>query len=333
MLYARNSQNQNVWAGSALKGDQYRCPFCNCEVLLKNGQIITPHFAHYKRNHLYCQKSETHEHYYLKYCIAQKLKKLNYKVSIEPYIPDSYQYPDLIIDDAIVIEIQFSSEVVAHIVRRSRSLQNIGYKVIWIIKNVKYNIKTCVLYLSNYERNFINSHNRLLFSWDAIHDKFYVYRIVYFLGGQRFIAKRYLLEIDDLINFIQSAETFQCPTQSIKLTRKSIYHYINQCRKARSVLEPSLSIMYNLRLTDEWVSRYLGIVFPEQIFIKSHPIYWQLQLMYFLRNHTLQIGAFQSLLKFNRFYNEDIDTMQITYNVVQSFKQFYGIHGCYSVQN
>src|SRR5699024_2680950 len=73
--------------------------------------------------------SETHEHYNLKYCIAQKLKKLNYKVSIEPYIPDSYQYPDLIIDDAIAIEIQFSSEVVAHIVRRSRSLQNIGYKI------------------------------------------------------------------------------------------------------------------------------------------------------------------------------------------------------------
>lgn len=168
---------------NAIKSENYRCPFCKGKVVLKKGAYYTPHFAHVRNDLLYCHKNESQAHSELKYRIAQQLKDLNHKVSIEPYVPQSYQYPDLIIDDEIAFEIQFSKVTLACISRRSRALQNAGYKVYWIIKNVKYNKNNGVVYLSKYERNFIDIYNRLLLSWDTTHEMLFGYKMINFIGG------------------------------------------------------------------------------------------------------------------------------------------------------
>lgn len=332
MLYANNDQNQAVWAKNAIKSENYRCPFCKGKVLLKKGAYYTPHFAHVRNDRLYCHKNESQAHSDLKYRIAQQLKDLNHKVSIEPYVPQSYQYPDLIIDDEIVFEIQFSKVTLACISRRSKVLQNAGYKVYWIIKDVKYNKNNSVVYLSKYERNFINIYNRLLLSWDTTHEMLFGYKVINFIGGQQFIAKRYDIPLKHLVNQIQLKDVYHAATQTLKLSNRAIKHYLSLCRKTHSVLEPSLSVMYNLKLTDEWVGEYLGIIYPEQMYIKSHPVYWQLQLIYMWQMNTFNMTHFKQLLELNQFYNNEIDKTQISYSIVQKFKQFYYNHGCYSVQ-
>src|SRR5699024_12608741 len=76
----------------------------------------------------------------------------------------------------------------------------------------------------------------------------------------------------------------------------------------------------------------LGIIYPEQMYIKSHPVYWQLQLIYMWQMNAFNMTQFKQLLELNQFYNIEIDKTQISYSIVQKFKQFYYNHGCYSVQ-
>ena len=69
------------------------------------------------------------------------------------------------------------------------------------------------------------------------------------IGGKQFIAKQTVIEINELVNQISIMST---PYQHIfKLTKSEIHYYLNQCRRKNSVLEPSLSAIYQLRLTDE----------------------------------------------------------------------------------
>ena len=72
------------------------------------------------------------------------------------------------------------------------------------------------------------------------------------------------------------------PYQHIfKLTKSEIHYYLNQCRRKNSVLEPSLSVIYQLRLTDEAVYHNFGYIFPSQLYIENHPVQWQLQFKLF----------------------------------------------------
>ncbi|VED72809.1 putative competence protein [Staphylococcus aureus] len=70
----------------------------------------------------------------------------------------------------------------------------------------------------------------------------------------------------------------------IKLSKFAINQYIKYCRWQNSVLEPTLSAMYQLQLTDQEVVHNYGYIFPEQIYIENHPIEWQLQVDLWLKN-------------------------------------------------
>ena len=77
---------------------------------------------------------------------------------------------------------------------------------------------------------------------------FYIVKFKH-IGGKQFIAKQTVIEINELVNQISIMST---PYQHIfKLTKSEIHYYLNQCRRKNSVLEPSLSAIYQLRLTDE----------------------------------------------------------------------------------
>src|SRR5699024_12475207 len=104
------------------------------------------------------------------------------------------------------------------------------------------------------------------------------------------------------------------------------------CKKSYLVKDKILCMIYNIKLNDKLVNKYLGIIYPEQMYIKSHPVYWQLQLIYMWQMNTFNMTHFKQLLELNQFYNNEIDKTQISYCIVQKFKQFYYNHGCYSVQ-
>ncbi len=88
---------------------------------------------------------------------------------------------------------------------------------------------------------------------------------------------------------------------SFKLTKSTIKQYIKNCRRQGTVHEPSLSVIYNLQLEESWVCENLGMVYPEQIFIQSHPIYWQLQLLNMINKNKINKRVFLDIIRYNHF--------------------------------
>lgn len=329
MLRAKSENNSIVLANQAVKGLNYICPHCNRSVIFKNGGIKRAHFAHKNKRDYYCHKGETFEHYQLKYLLAQWFEYHAIDVALEPYVPQSYQYPDLIINHTNVIEIQFSQIPIFQIQKRTKSLLALGYSVIWIIKNPNYNEILQTLKLSNYERTFINNDERRLFAWDEETQQLYQYSALQFLGGQLYFAKRNKVSIGALIRKPADEDN----NLLFKLKPTAVSRYIKQCRLKRTVLEPSLSVMYNLHITETWVCNHLGLIFPEQLYIKSHPIYWQLQLLFMLHNKDYKARLFLGLIEFNPFYMDNIDKEKIVRKVVRQFQQLYVATEVNSVQN
>lgn len=46
MYFAINEKGSRICIDDAIKGESYFCPFCSSEMIMKCGDIITPHFAH-----------------------------------------------------------------------------------------------------------------------------------------------------------------------------------------------------------------------------------------------------------------------------------------------
>lgn len=63
MLAAYNEQLMTVLARHAVRGRSYCCPECRSELVLKRGQLITPHFAHRAESRCsYAHDGESEEH-------------------------------------------------------------------------------------------------------------------------------------------------------------------------------------------------------------------------------------------------------------------------------
>lgn len=144
MLMALNEKNKLIQAHKKLKRKKdYYCPACNEKVYLKIGEIIQPHFAHFKKNQ--CEvfsEGETEEHLKGKKLLAEafkeinKQKKLDLRIEIEAYLPKLKQRPDLLVcteDEKYAIEFQCSSISIEDVLRRTKGYQKYGYQVIWVL--------------------------------------------------------------------------------------------------------------------------------------------------------------------------------------------------------
>lgn len=334
MLCAKNQSGEIVFAQQAKERSRYFCPHCQNEVILKRGVIKVAHFSHKVSSTTYCQKQETVEHFQLKYQLAQWLRLQGHHVNIEPYVASCFQYPDLIVNGTIAIEIQFSRINIKDVVKRSNGLLKSGYHIIWIIKNPHYNGHTHTLTLSDFERTFIDVTRRELVAWDTIRERFYLYSDIQYVSGKRFLAIRKYITLSQLIQLFDPIKRNSYETMiTFKLSEIEIKRYLLNCRKQFSVLEPTLSVMYQLQLSDRWVYRHVGYIFPEQIFIKSHPVFWQLQLLNLLINREYDVHVFEGLINFNRYYINTYDKEIIIQKIVDRFVQIYRTFKHNDVQN
>ena len=115
-----------------LKG-QYFCPACRSRVLLRNGKIKVPHFAHQSLQD--CQswsENESQQHLSLKIELYEWFSKTE-KCQIEHYLAELEQTPDLLVNDKIAVEIQCSRLSISRLKERTENYQKHGYTVIWLM--------------------------------------------------------------------------------------------------------------------------------------------------------------------------------------------------------
>ncbi|KKE80382.1 hypothetical protein DTX80_17295 [Bacilli bacterium] len=116
---------------------KFYCPACQEAVLIKAGKKMIPHFAHYATSQ--CSAGDRGEGIYHeqgKFLLYQWLKKQGLEVTLEKYIPEIRQRPDILLKinkKQIAVEYQCARIPVEEVNRRNRGYQSIGITPIWIL--------------------------------------------------------------------------------------------------------------------------------------------------------------------------------------------------------
>lgn len=326
MYYAKQNNGSLITADQAQKGKAYFCPHCAEAVILRQGTIKRAHFTHMKRNCRPYHCGETLTHYNAKYRLAQQLQLLGYEVQIEPQIQHSSRIPDLLLNYKVVLELQFSTIPLVELQRRTSNYETLGYTVCWVVllPSKKYNY----LNLTDFQSACIQPHLRRLFTWHPINERLYVITQIMAYGHKKFkgVYRKVNQFTFDHFSGRQIVKTTKIPAQSI-------LKYIHSCRQRKSVLEPTLSLMYQLQLTDQWVAKHLGYVYPEQILITTHPVLWQLRYIYELQLSQDQVTTVLNSLKRWTFATAEHNTTLELRRLIMRFGQQYKMSKQYNVQN
>src|SRR5690625_173214 len=116
---------------------QYYCPACNGQVIIKAGSRMIPHFAH--KSTFHCPSSEGGEgpyHEKGKLLLYQWLESQQFQVELEAYIPEINQRPDLLVTinrKQIAIEFQCARISITQIKRRNEGYEALHITPLWIV--------------------------------------------------------------------------------------------------------------------------------------------------------------------------------------------------------
>ena len=314
MLVAINENHEYVLAKQAIKNRNYYCPHCRTKVILKNGAKVIAHFAHMDPCKIWRSKGESALHYQTKYKIAAMFKRVNYNVEIEPYYENIQQFPDIVVNSSFAIEVQFSSIPLSEIQKRTVGLMSVGLRPVWIIEDIKY--RNGKLTLNNQQASFINAIHRSLYTWQEKCCQLIRYSNIQNIGGRQFRATRTIVE--DVATIL--TEKRHNNMAYYKLDESLITRYIQYCRRKNSVLEPTLSAMYQLRLNDKHVIQQFGIIIPLQIFIKTHPIEWQLQFRLLELRDELTCQNIDTVIKLRHFANHHYSQSILLNKIIEQYQ-------------
>ena len=136
MLIARNQKGNLVSAleTSLNREDSYCCPGCQGVVLLRQGQVMCPHFAHKSlQDCQFFSENESAQHLSLKSVLYKSLVNHGERVWIEKFLPEMGQIADLFVGDSLVLEVQCSRLPQQRLRERTRAYHQAGYEVRWLL--------------------------------------------------------------------------------------------------------------------------------------------------------------------------------------------------------
>ena len=136
VLIAKNPEGKLV---SALetelnREETYYCPGCQGRVLLRQGQVMCPHFAHISlQDCQFFSENESAQHLSLKAALYKSLVNHGEKVRIEKVLSEIGQIADLFVSDSLALEVQCSRLSQQRLRERTRAYQQAGYEVRWLL--------------------------------------------------------------------------------------------------------------------------------------------------------------------------------------------------------
>jgi competence protein CoiA len=169
MLIARQANGQVVQAHKDLSRQaNYHCLGCQTPVRLKAGKTKMPHFAHVSvADCHYLAEAESVPHLTSKLELADWFKQDCPNTKIEAYLPPLAQTPDILVNDTLAIEVQYSPLPYDRLTERTLTYREYGYQVIWLLGD-KLHLGH---YLTQLKSGFVYFHPQLGYYYWEIHRK------------------------------------------------------------------------------------------------------------------------------------------------------------------
>lgn len=316
MLIAVNHEGRYVSADQAV-GSLFTCPVCQKPVILKKGQYKIAHFSHQRvidcYQSIYKQESAAH--------LAGKheLYRLSqqHHVSMECYIHEIEQIPDILVDHKSALELQLSVIPVETIMARTYGYHSLGISVVWIASETSLKKVDGQLKLTLFQRSMIDASRRLLVTFDADTTQFYCYEIIGLTDRLTLCYRRTCVKsVDDIL----CMRTVSPVTQAVKISKAERTKYISSCLGKKSVLEPTLSALYQLGIHWRHLPKEIGIVVPSQFYIRTHPIQWQSNLRLLLNKGRFSLPRFADELEFYTYYTNGLTHHTIALQLINEYR-------------
>ncbi|UTH14454.1 competence protein CoiA [Macrococcus equipercicus] len=317
MLIAVNDEGHYVSADRAA-GKGFKCPVCLSPVILKKGRYKIPHFSHQRIQDCFksTYKQESAAHLAGKhelYRLAQ-----HEHVAMEYYLHDIEQIPDILVNNKMALEIQLSVIPVTTLIERTYGYRRIGMDVIWIAAEESLKKEGQALKLTLFQRSMVNASMRRLITYDAGKNKFYRYQLTGLTESMAVMYKRQqITAVNELMNIHDGPSSSQC----LLISESARDSYIRRCQSKKSVLEPTLSALYQLRINWQQLPEELGIIVPSQFYIRTHPIQWQSRLRLLVIRDEFTMQKFKEELDFFVYYASDLDHEQLTKQLLQEYRE------------
>ncbi len=314
MLCALNTGGEVVFAFNAMRGERYCCPDCRGTVIFRRGTKVKPHFAHKVKSVCLNNSSESMAHYNAKYVLAQQLVQKGYYVEVEQPVAQIQQRPDLIVDHTYAIEIQFSSIPLEVLQARTTGLEDQGYEVIWIVLEPKTYQRR--MKLQQLQSACLNPVTRRLIAWSDQHQSLVGISEIQYIGGQWFVGNKRPMTVDELFCKSEEAAT----TNLYKLSDRRVERYIQMCRRQNNVHEPTLNAMYHLQWSQRQVNSMPGFILPHQLYIRTHPVAWQLQYCYMQKLEVAPSQYTHGLFQFRHFIHAIPNCQEIEEQLIDGYR-------------
>ncbi|MFG6149449.1 competence protein CoiA [Halobacillus sp. B23F22_1] len=135
------------------KNSSFFCPVCKENLMIRAGQKITPHFAHFPTSTCEINRGESVYHEAGKRLLYQWLHGQGYQIEVEAFLPEIQQRPDLLLKHnkkRIAIEFQCATIPSGEVLKRTAGFRKAGIFPLWILGRNQLNQKG--IYLVQHEQ-------------------------------------------------------------------------------------------------------------------------------------------------------------------------------------
>lgn len=313
MFLAHDEHGTQVLAHDAKKSGRYFCPVCDTPVVLKAGSVKVPHFSHHHilQCSRYLYKRESLLHLKLKHDLYLQLNP-HYDTAMEFYLESIEQIPDILVERCLALEIQLSRISPDLILSRTRGYSKLGIKVIWLLDEKELKQEDGLLYLNHFQLSTMISDIIYTVNTDTLH--LAAWHIGHTASLNRFLFKKERLELTQLLTYKSNEEWAETYT----LSKSAMKRLINREKAQKSVLNPTLTYMYQLSLTPDTLPDFLYISSFEERYIINSPIEWKLYIYY-----HLSLGIFDRDKFFHFIKLRSISDIPNKNTLVQALLTFY----------
>ncbi|WP_277586419.1 competence protein CoiA [Psychrobacillus antarcticus] len=284
--------------------NKFSCIQCSEQVILKNGMIKTPHFAH-TRNASCTQtfsEGESEDHLKGKLHLYEFLQKHASQVQLESYLPSLLQRPDLYVhSDPYPIAIEFQCSQIPVNAIQQRTIGYISKQIIpiWILRTPKISDfpvqEMGTMQLSAYRQQFFYTtpNGKIILTYCPQTKNFHYISNPVHIKGNNYIVKVKKLSMEKqtwpfAITKRISWEEFQKYFTIYKHHRfkqlDNLYFF-----NRRGIQSPFLQICYRWRIHPKKIPLFIGIPTKNASIFSLHAVEWQIQFIDYIHKLGLAI--------------------------------------------